>query len=93
MSLRKAINAKCRECAVDPLDAGSAAQQIACCVSHECPLHSVRPITCTTIPIRLLAQYGLKAEQLDQQTRNLVSGAVTSVDGQIDQLQRLEGVT
>ena len=29
MSLRKAINAKCKQCVYDPMDVGTAAQQIA----------------------------------------------------------------
>ena len=45
MSLRKAINAKCRECIYDP-DAhgmGSALNQITNCEITTCPLWAVRP--------------------------------------------------
>ena len=45
MSLRKAVNAKCRECIYDP-DAkglGSALNQITNCELTDCPLWSVRP--------------------------------------------------
>ena len=48
MSLRKAVNAKCRQCTYDPFDAGTAAQQIAVCIDSDCPLHPVRPLTTAT---------------------------------------------
>ena len=65
MSLRKAINAKCRECTHDPLDSGTAAQQIACCVASDCARYRVRPITATVIPMRLLKAYNIAPEKLD----------------------------
>lgn len=72
MSLRKAIDAKCRECAYDPLDAGGVSHQIAACISSDCPLHPVRPITCTQLPLRLLAAWHVHPEQLDARARALV---------------------
>ena len=72
MSLRKAINAKCRECIFDPLDVGTARQQIACCVQSDCPLHSVRPVNTKTIPQRLLASWGVSAAQLCERAQLLV---------------------
>ena len=45
MSLRKAINDKCKECIYDP-DAtglGSALNQITSCEITDCPLWAVRP--------------------------------------------------
>jgi hypothetical protein len=43
-SLRKAINAKCRECIYDPIaGGGSWLQQITSCTSPNCPLFGVRP--------------------------------------------------
>ena len=72
MSLRKAINAMCRQCAYDPLDVGTAAQQIACCVAIECPLHSVRPITTKFIPEGLLLAFRVSPEELDDRARGLV---------------------
>ena len=72
MSLRKAINAKCKECAHDPLDKGSAAQQIACCISTDCDLHAVRPVTCKSIPHTLLDHWHLTAEDLCERARLLV---------------------
>ena len=45
MSLRKAINNKCRECLYDPIGGnGTWLNQVADCTSFSCALHSVRPI-------------------------------------------------
>ena len=44
MSLRAAINAKCRACIVDELAAGSAAVQVELCACFDCPLWPVRPV-------------------------------------------------
>ena len=44
MSLRKAINDKCRECIYDPLSGlGNWRQQVTACQITDCPLHPVRP--------------------------------------------------
>jgi hypothetical protein len=44
MSLRAAINLKCRECLYDPLSGlGNWRQQVSACTSSECPLFPVRP--------------------------------------------------
>jgi hypothetical protein len=44
MSLRKAINNKCRECLYDPKGGnGTWLNQVADCTSFSCALHSVRP--------------------------------------------------
>jgi hypothetical protein len=44
MSLRKAINDKCRDCVYDPLSGlGGAIQQIDACTCTLCPLYRVRP--------------------------------------------------
>jgi hypothetical protein len=72
MSLRKAINAKCRECTYDPLDVGTAAQQIAVCTDSDCPLHPVRPITTKRLPISLLEAYRVDPLTLDDEARGLV---------------------
>lgn len=42
-SLRKAINAKCRDCRYDPEAVGTWLQQVMNCPDSDCPLHSVRP--------------------------------------------------
>ena len=43
MSLRKAINAKCKECIYDKLGEGTWRQQVEKCSSPSCPLYPVRP--------------------------------------------------
>jgi hypothetical protein len=83
MSLREAINAKCRECTYDPTDAGGPSHQIAVCTSSDCPLHSVRPISCTKLPLRLLEAWNVHPEQLDSKARALVlEESPASVNGQ-----------
>lgn len=92
MSLRNAINEKCRDCIHDPLDLGSAAQQIACCTNTECPLHEVRPITCKSIPLRLLNNWFISLEDLCERARPLVeTSSPSSVEGQIGDLQTASG--
>lgn len=44
MGLRAAINAKCRDCIVDELAAGSAAVQVELCACYGCPLWPVRKV-------------------------------------------------
>ena len=44
MSLRAAINAKCRDCIVDPAASGSAAVQVELCACYACPLWPVRAV-------------------------------------------------
>lgn len=45
MSLRKAINSKCKECIHDPYQQGKWKQQVQACTSPRCPLFPVRPIS------------------------------------------------
>lgn len=83
MSLRKAINGKCRECSYDPMDIGTAAQQIAACICSDCPLHPVRSITTKQLPVSLLAAYRVNPLKLDERARGLVYPPVKcSGDGQ-----------
>lgn len=81
MRLRAAINAMCKACTYDPLDRGTCAQQIACCVSNGCPLHPVRPINTAAIPIDLLAHWRLTEQDLDARAHALV---VISVEPQTE---------
>lgn len=93
MSLRNAINKKCRECSYDPLDKGSAAQQIACCIIHDCPLHPVRRITATAIPQQLLDHWRISIDSLCERARPLVRIAPScSGEGQNGQFQETSGV-
>ena len=50
MSLRAAINAKCRDCIVDELAAGSAAVQVELCACFDCPLWPVRAVRPVRVP-------------------------------------------
>ena len=43
MSLRAAINAKCRECVYDPAAPGTWREQVAQCSVIRCPLWPIRP--------------------------------------------------
>ena len=43
MSLRKAVNEKCRECIYDKQASGTWRQQVEGCTSLDCPLYLVRP--------------------------------------------------
>jgi hypothetical protein len=45
MSLRQAINAKCRECIHDPLAGGTWRAQVEACTCTRCPLFAFRPKT------------------------------------------------
>lgn len=44
MSLRKAVNDKCKECIYDPTSPGTWRKQVEDCTSRLCPLHPERPI-------------------------------------------------
>ena len=43
-SLRKSINAKCKDCIYDELAAGSWVMQVEACTCFTCPLWRVRPV-------------------------------------------------
>ena len=70
--LREAINNMCRACNYDPLDRGTAAQQISCCTAKECSLYAVRPVKTKEIPITLLEHWNLRPADLDYRARVLV---------------------
>ena len=57
MSLRKAINAKCRDCIFDDLAAGTWLQQVTLCSSPKCQLYGVRPKSTRPIPDSVLNYY------------------------------------
>lgn len=44
-SLRKMIDAKCKECIFDPYQKGAWREQTTACASSNCALHEVRPVT------------------------------------------------
>jgi len=43
MSLRKAINEKCKDCIYDNLAEGTWLKQVELCTCSDCPLYPVRP--------------------------------------------------
>lgn len=43
MSMRKAINEKCKDCIYDPMEKGSWRKQVSLCSCTDCPLYPVRP--------------------------------------------------
>jgi hypothetical protein len=45
MSLRKAINDKCKDCIYDPVEDGTWLKQVENCEIDTCPLWRVRPVT------------------------------------------------
>ena len=45
MSLRKAINEKCRDCCYDKSNLGNFMQQVSMCPQIDCPLWEVRPVS------------------------------------------------
>ena len=78
MSLRAAVNAKCRWCIVDELAAGSAAVQVELCASVDCPLWPVRPIRAQRIPysVAVVAEYGMTGSEADARLREPRNPAV-----------------
>lgn len=51
VSLRAAVNAKCRDCIYDPQSGlGNWRQQVTACTCARCPLFSVRPISGARTP-------------------------------------------
>lgn len=48
-SLRKCIEAKCKDCTYDQLAGGSWREQVEQCTVRACPLWEVRPLTVATI--------------------------------------------
>lgn len=44
MSLRKAVNDKCKECIYDPRSPGTWRKQVEDCTSRLCPLYQERPV-------------------------------------------------
>lgn len=45
MSMRKAINDKCKDCIYDPLAGGTWRQQVENCIADTCPLYPYRPLS------------------------------------------------
>ena len=59
LSLRGAINNKCRSCIFDEANAGSWLVQGTLCSCKDCPLYGVRPVTKSPISESTLKAYGV----------------------------------
>ena len=59
LSLRGAINNKCRSCIFDEANVGSWLVQVTLCSCKDCPLYEVRPVTKSPIPEGTLNAYGV----------------------------------
>lgn len=67
----KAIDVMCRGCIVDPMTGGTWREQVACCVSADCPLFPFRPLPrhCTTDgyhDLPAIAAVRAKVERIDR---------------------------
>ena len=81
-SLRKAIDAMCKDTTYDELDKGTWRQQVAACTITICPLHSVRPVDekydgkkTTYLTMELLKHWQIKPEDLDDRARSILKDA------------------
>ncbi len=57
MSLRKAIDQNCKNCAYDEIAAGTWRQQVTLCSVKSCALYDVRPKSTRPIPESVLSYY------------------------------------
>ena len=65
LSLRGAINNKCRSCIFDEANAGSWLVQVTLCSCKDCPLYEVRPVTKSPISEGTLKSYGVVGAEFD----------------------------
>ena len=99
MSLRAAVNAKCRGCIVDELAAGSAAVQVELCTSVECPLWLVRPLRKDRIPFSpaVVTEYGMTEREAYARLREprnpAAFGGVAANSGDMRQGEAIFGQT
>ena len=75
MSLRNAINSKCRECIYDPVSGnGTWRQQVAACASKTCPLYTVRPMPTANTAGKLIELESPEIGQFDAIADSLGGG-------------------
>lgn len=86
MSLRKAINAHCKDCIYDNLAAGTWRQQVTLCSVSSCALYKVRPKTTSPIPDSVLSYYGVKSTDFQE------SEGEYRVGGQADELKETNDI-
>ena len=83
MSLRKAINEKCRDCVYDKSNLGNFVQQVSMCPQMDCPLWKVRPVSrkwAKSLSLHdeqvMLVWHGLSAEQFYRNIMELCGGQI-----------------
>ncbi len=77
-SLRKVINAKCKDCIYDDLAPGTWRQQVNLCSSYSCSLWPHRPKSASPIPKSVLEYYGVSDD--DPCLKNGQIGPVSDSD-------------
>ena len=58
-SLKKAVEAKCKDCSYDPCAPGTWREQVELCRVTKCPLWAVRPVTVATLNANRRAKDGV----------------------------------
>ena len=72
MSLRKAVNEKCRDCIHDDLAPGTWLQQVILCSDESCPLWKLRPKSKSSIPESVLSSHVVKSGKSQDLAADLV---------------------
>ena len=90
MSLRNAINAKCKECIYDPIGgSGKWRQQVEACTSWDCPLFPVRPITTKSRKQRIQdseSEFGIKRVNTTNKDLSALENPENHLNGTIPDL-------
>jgi len=83
-SLRKMVDAKCRDCTWDSAAKGTWRQQVTLCSAYDCQLWSRRPVTKRPIPDSVFDYYSVPAheqEELKRVCNDVQKGALRSGKG------------
>lgn len=75
MSLRRAINEKCKNCTYDDLAPGTWRQQVTICSVFSCPLRNCRPKASSPPPESILLYYGVDLAEFHDLVGNCRGGA------------------
>jgi len=78
MSLRKAVNGKCKDCIYDDAAAGTWRQQVTLCSSLDCPLYEVRPQSKAQIPENVLTYYGIAKKVTSEGLAPEIGASITN---------------
>jgi hypothetical protein len=87
LSLRAAIDAKCKDCIYDPGSGnGGWREQVAGCCSSNCPLHSVRPLPVkATNPAAELRDRAALVIEADGHEQSLIDPKISRNDAVADE--------